>query len=546
MNRARIHWPSVLLFCLGFFSTTAASNIIQDVFMELFGELTKDEKARTLRLAHLDTLLALGTSRPGEKLLHIPEYADPKARQLGINISQSLVSSDLDEWMNRVMEVVPKLDEMKSFAMVRRLLVAALIKYWLEHGNKIPDECTLKVQELLLQLYKVHRIGAVHKGVMEYLHISKSGGTSWCHIAELNGCVTERYDRSYVCQVKKFDDKVRWLNMTFHMLQIPVYRVPQYVLKRFSRFGTFRKNHDMSACSARRQLIASRGYNYYSNEYTVHGGHKGMENAHMCSNFFNAIVLRDPLKRLVSHMKFVMWTMSGDRGYNDTILFNRMYANRSSEFWQALGPAIVDNYFIRSLLGEKAFHVPVGTVSREMLSLAEHVLVQFDLVLVLEQDTEVKNLITSYGVGWNHTLEEVHDKDSNVREAEFNTTAYIPRDLDRLLQAQTLDMELFEFTKTLAQLDPVVYAVARKVGLQPLPPESSIDSEGPPCGLLRGQYKEGLLTSLGAKKPTLAAKRKKGKGLGAGRKDPARQARASRASSRLGVGIENRQQGGGR
>ncbi|GIL90323.1 hypothetical protein Vretimale_18189 [Volvox reticuliferus] len=542
MKRVRNNWPSVLLFCLGLLSLTVASNIIQDVFMELFGEAAKDEEARTSLLAHLDTLLALGISRPGEKLVHIPEYADPQARQLGINISQSLASSGLDEWANRVLDVVPKLDETKSFAMVRRLLVAALLKYWLKHGNKIPDESASKIQDVLLQLYNVHRIGAVNKGIMEYLHVSKSGGTSWCHIAELNGCTTERYDKSYVCQIKKFDDKVRWLNMTFHMLQVPVYRVPQYVLKRFSRFGTFRKNHDMSSCSARRKLITNRGYNYYSNEYTVHGGHKGMDNAHMCGNFFNVIVLRDPMKRLVSHMKFVMWTMSGDRGYNDTLLFNRMYANRSSEFWQALGPAIVDNYFIRSLLGEKAFHVPVGTVGREMLSLAEHVLAQFDLVLVLEQDMAIKNLITSYGVGWNHTLEEVHDKDSNIRETEFNTTAYIPEDLNRLLQAQALDMELYEFSKTLAQLDPVIYAVARKAGVQPLPPEASTDKQDPPCGLLRGQYKEDLLTSLGAKKPTVATKGKKDRGAGAGRLDPARQSQRIRTLRRRGD--ENRLQGG--
>jgi hypothetical protein len=33
------------------------------------------------------------------------------------------------------------------------------------------------------QLYATHRLGAVHKGVMEYMHVSKSGGTSWCHVA---------------------------------------------------------------------------------------------------------------------------------------------------------------------------------------------------------------------------------------------------------------------------------------------------------------------------------------------------------------------------
>ncbi|EFJ51529.1 hypothetical protein VOLCADRAFT_103443 [Volvox carteri f. nagariensis] len=480
-----------------------ASNPVQDVLMELFGTEANDEKARKALLTHLDTLLALGISRSGEELLHIPEYEDARARQLGTSIAQSLATSKLDDWADRVGQLVPKLNETKSFAMVRRLLVGSLLKHWLEHGAQLPDASAAKVQDFLLKLYNAHRIGAVHKGVMEYLHVSKSGGTSWCHIAELNGCTTERYDKSYVCQIKKFDDKVRWLNMTFHMLQVPVYRVPQYVLKR-------------------RRLVATRGYNYYSNEYTVHGGHKGMDNAHMCSDFFNAIVLRDPLKRLVSHMKFVMWTMSGDRGYNDTLLFNRMYANRTSEFWQAapcfhlctiplvapalpqsLGPAIVDNYFVRSLLGEAAFHVPVGAVTPDMLRLAKHVLAQFDMVVVLEQASIVKNLITTYGVGWKYTLDDVHDKDSQIREAEFNTTAYIPEDLDKLLKAQTVDLDLYDFAKALAQLDPVVYSVVRKANVQPLPLEVGALQDDSPCGLLRLQNKEMLLAALGARRPVL-------------------------------------------
>ncbi len=52
---------------------------------------------------------------------------------------------------------------------------------------------------------------------------------------------------------------------------------------------------------------------------------------------------------------------------------------------QALGPAVVDNYFIRSLLGEEVFHAPVGGITEDMLKLAKQVLVQFDLLMVLEQ-----------------------------------------------------------------------------------------------------------------------------------------------------------------
>ena len=135
-------------------------------------------------------------------------------------------------------------------------------------------------------------------------------------------------------------------------------------------------------------LMHRHDYNYYSNEYTVHGGQEGAASAHVCRHIFNAVVLRcvplpraphafhvvppqnrsrasvrvqltptsvalspqlcclplplprasacsDPRKRLVSHMKFIMWSMSGDRGYNSTRLFNTMYNNRTSEWWKA-------------------------------------------------------------------------------------------------------------------------------------------------------------------------------------------------------------------
>lgn len=63
------------------------------------------------------------------------------------------------------------------------------------------------------------------------------------------------------------------------------------------------------------------------------------------------------------------------------------------------------------------------------------------------QDVDIRNLILYYGVGWKHTLEEVHDKDAAVREKEFNTTAYIPPDVDALLEAQSLDVELYDFSQ---------------------------------------------------------------------------------------------------
>ncbi len=71
-----------------------------------------------------------------------------------------------------------------------------------------------------------------------------------------------------------------------------VFSLPCSLTRRFSRFGTFRKSHEAASCVARKRTVDFRNYTYYSNEYTVHGGHKSIDNAHMCAELFNAVVLR--------------------------------------------------------------------------------------------------------------------------------------------------------------------------------------------------------------------------------------------------------------
>lgn len=61
---------------------------------------------------------------------------------------------------------------------------------------------------------------------------------------------------------------------------------------RFSRFGSYRKDHEVASCAERHKHIHLNDYNYYSNEYCVHGGHSGPADAHLCRDFFNAILMR--------------------------------------------------------------------------------------------------------------------------------------------------------------------------------------------------------------------------------------------------------------
>lgn len=56
-------------------------------------------------------------------------------------------------------------------------------------------------------------------------------------------------------------------------------------------------------------------------------------------------------------------------------------------------PSVVNNYYIRSLLGQRTFRSPRGSITEWHLRQALHVLEAFDMILVLESiDADVSRL----------------------------------------------------------------------------------------------------------------------------------------------------------
>ena len=106
-------------------------------------------------------------------------------------------------------------------------------------GGQVPS----LVFKICKQLYTRHRQGIAYKGAIEFLHVSKSGGTSMCEVAERNGCAAQSTTKFGNCMVRAFDDKPRWVSAAVHNETVPVDEwkfVYRYLVRRGDRNCTYR------------------------------------------------------------------------------------------------------------------------------------------------------------------------------------------------------------------------------------------------------------------------------------------------------------------
>lgn len=172
---------------------------------------------------------------------------------------------------------------------------------------------------------------------------------------------------------------------------------------------------------------------------------------------------------------------------------------------------MADNYYVRSLLGEAAYHTPHGWVDEHATHNAALVASQFDVLLLLE-DSDASQYHMRMGLGWAHGLHDVHvrmggawgaaadrmgdDKDDTmqaegrklvggdgeeattqllgtrqllvgaVRSAAVQSTVRgstadgIPPDLATMLDWNKWDRRLYVYMSWISRLDSVLFAMA--------------------------------------------------------------------------------------
>jgi len=111
--------------------------------------------------------------------------------------------------------------------------------------------------------------------------------------------------------------------------------------------------------------------------------HRGESSSSLCTGFAYVTVLRDPVERLQSQLERMHPTAPNAR------LRSLLNASRS-RFEPAvksslMGPAAVDNYLTRLLLGPDVFFLPLRAINRTHAQQAEAVLRTFAAAIPLDQ-----------------------------------------------------------------------------------------------------------------------------------------------------------------
>lgn len=357
----------------------------------------------------------------------LPCFENPTAEDLENNLQE----------VTKLIKSVPV--NRHSLPVTRRLILALAVKFHLSGQEWTPQLRQLFIS-LSASLYKIHRSGIETKGVLEFFHVSKSGGTSLCSLGGTNKCSTQYFDIKHNCLIRYFNDMPRWT--VREVLDIPA--GPWC-----ANYGRRRRT---ISCSGRLRYLRFNNWNFYSNEYVVLGGVKSYKGAHLCREFAHVVIFREPEARLVSHMNNVLREYQSKYGEQ----FYEYFNPHNAEQWHVLAPAVVNNYYTRSLLGENTYLEPFGYINSTHLQAARQVTAQFDVIMILE-DKETNTLMFQVGLGWNTTLDKVHARQSTSK----STRMHLHSDLESLAEMNALDQELYQYAFLLQLLDAVGFDVVK-------------------------------------------------------------------------------------
>ncbi|GFR40507.1 hypothetical protein Agub_g1076, partial [Astrephomene gubernaculifera] len=295
-------------------------------------------------------------------------------RQLaGLNTTE-VAASDVESLLDSLTAKVAKLPNELCWPVLRRFIAAALLQWRRRHGP-YSAAAQAAIVRLCSQLFSVHKRAAGRKGVIDFFHVSKAGGTTFCQLAKLNGCRTQSFAARRNCLVREFDDVPRWVNNSLHVSLAPEgLRTPW--------FANWGKPRNSVSCRIRKRFLLRRRYNIFANEFTLYGGFRFPRNTHVCPGHLNVLQLRHPQTRLRSHLMWV-WALY-DHTFKEQA--SAFFPTRGSEHWQALMPAVLHNYYIRSLLGEAVYYLPAENLTQAHLAAARLAMTQFDVVVLLQRN----------------------------------------------------------------------------------------------------------------------------------------------------------------
>ena len=212
--------------------------------------------------------------------------------------------------------------------------------------------------------------------------------------------------------------------------------------RRRSRVGGLYNEH--WRCQERVQLYKELNITYFQTETLFN-----RQMLECADDIFFAVTLREPLSRVVSHIRYdAAFIKDGIQHFR-----NASFTNMPREI-TIHGSAVVSNYYIRSLLGSAVFHLPLGRITSTHLAQAKAVL-DDSLVLILEDVAGREALLECYADWIRAPHEEKPQLRDNKTKGKLGT--FKQQHLDnawsaKLLELNALDLELYDYAKGVSRL----------------------------------------------------------------------------------------------
>jgi len=267
------------------------------------------------------------------------------------------------------------------------------------------------------------------KASIFFSHISKSAGTTFCICGQSNGCVgsgmAEGRDPVLEnCHAGEFDANAPD-------------DLPHWAAK---------KQHpkDYDTCDGLERYAKE-------NQFTLEGNENWMIGEGLCHQFWNVVILRDPIDRLVSHLqelsRIPAHTASSEVE-TGPLAWNATKLTPEYVFQQV--PILSDNFYTRSLLGAETYAMPLGSLNQTHLERAKKVIEGFDLVLVLHPGLleDMQNFL-----GWSCAASRrvAPDDFSDALHGHWGELEW-----DKVKERNALDIALVEHAVSLFKLDRLV------------------------------------------------------------------------------------------
>jgi len=274
---------------------------------------------------------------------------------------------------------------------------------------------------------RLYQLEMSRRKVLYLLHISKTAGTFFCACGVSQGC---KAIQSGNCHVEY--DMNLWTPETRPGPSLLISTRP-------------------STCEGLAADYETRGLTLEANEnFLLPQG--------LCHQFWNVIIVRDPLTRLFSHL-----SMNWERGLTiydpSTITVEQLFKEV---------PVLSNNYYIRSLLGHDVYTLPSGAIRRTHLEKAKQRLRAFDVILI--QQEQNSSLLTSdinRRIGWSCQGDEIEKLPTSSMATLWGggTTSYrealrarwSDAEWGQLVARNMLDAELQQYAIRLERLDRHVF-----------------------------------------------------------------------------------------